>query len=301
MGEKYFDDDLEQIAQTSMGFGSGGGGGRSRDQPTWTSPFARLAKGKTLGKRIIMNRIIGSVDAVSPINILEITGENADAMQLGITFLPPLVLPTTGIVLPTNPQDINGLMSNFGEIGGGGVVPPGIPAAFVWDQLIGIIEWGIGGASYYAIVDIMNGCMVNVQASFCRLRGLLGLISGATAAAYGVSAFIGPAHVAPTHAQFTDRYGSVVAGASGAVRNIPWFAKEITILADTNDNMFTIIFFNDRAAAVEVGRYVISTATPGNSIPGTKLPIPGAGAYAYRIVNNGPVDQRYRAIFDLAI
>lgn len=257
------------------------------------SSFSNLADGKTLGKRVVLLRTLTTDEFFAPQNTLEVRGDDNDAMPLGITLMSPRVVPTAGLTLPADTQSITGEQDNIG-------IQQSLPA-FVWPQPLAFIDWGIGGIAHDLICDIGNGLMINLIASYVRVRVGFAQLDGTPEAAYVVGATIGPSHSAPTRAQFTEPVGTLAAGATSASRFVPHFAKEVTLMANGNDGPnYTIIFFQDAAAAQEVGRFTWSNAAPGHVPMGVKVPLPGA-AYYFRVVNNGGIQRLFRAIWDLAV
>lgn len=296
----YFTDDLEEIARRSMAFGKG------RNLPLWTSPFARLARGKTLGRRSVLN-VTGAVGAKTvnstQIDILEIRGEDDDAMQIGLTLCPPKALATLGLALPPIVDDINGQMDSEQLLA--------IGAGFVWGRCEAIIEWGIGGTSCRVDADFHNGLLVNMQASWMRVRGNFKDDGGGlAAAAYALTAFVGPAHASPSVAQSTVHVGNVTAPLTNSlVFPIPRFARNIQITCDAMDATNDYTLFLNRGTNIPSQVSAIRFLAAAGSSPyfptlTAKIPIPG-NAYYFHIQNNsagiGAGSRIFRAIFDLAV
>ena len=142
-------------------------------------------------------------------------GDDADAQQIILTIaLPTVVALAFADIALKNLQNLTGEQDNF-QVTTGDF--PGTADPIEWPQLECIIEWGVGGTSTKAVVDMMNGTTVNLVASFVRVHvavapsqrsGFVG-----TSAAYVLSAFIGPGFTVAKVAQKTVYVGDVAASA----------------------------------------------------------------------------------------
>lgn len=246
------------------------------------SDWAALCEGRTIGKRAVIVVPSGTADVFVPVNVFSLQAKDTQAIPISILLNSPQIVAPPAGGFPAAVQQITGETDNVEN-----------QDNLIWTQAIAEIEWGIGGVASKAIMDFENGSLINIQASYVRMRAILSAISGASAAAMVLSAFVGPAANPTSNPRFTDRSGSVNAGALGSVRSIPRFAKTLTPIANGALNV-EVRFFRDRAATDEVGRVVGYTG-------GFPIVIPGAGAYYFRYFNNTGGVLIMRSIFTLAL
>lgn len=227
--------------------------------------WGQLAAGKTLGKRITIpyNRLLPG-ESTSFLNMAEISGDDEDALQLSISLSPPTVF-SGGI--PANLQNASGQQDNIE-----------LPATVVFARPVANIDWGIGGVSHRATVDIVNGSHVEIAASWLRISGAIESPTGlTTTTAYVLGAFIGPGHGRPTSAQRTmNCVLPEVVSTRSSIQPIPRFAKNVILgghVAFGNVMVADIIFFLDNVAGSDVARY---TWTANNPLP---IPIPGGAMF----------------------
>lgn len=169
------------------------------------------------------------------------------------------------------------------------------------------IEWGNGGFQTQALVDIIQGQVISLNAGFVRVT--VGpdpqFFVGAALPDFGDFAVAIGAHVSygtrPAQAFAPTRtilipgpVGNVGAGVTSAIFEIPSFAKAAIVLAqpDTNPADPDIIQFIDGFGGLIYQR-VLSNAPEG-------APIPVAlDAMFFTIHNAGAVAKKYRVAFEL--
>ncbi len=236
--------------------GDGRGGGTPTDQKVPKTAYELLAGGRSLGKKVsLLVNTSNSTLIVNPpnVNILEVRGPDAAAMNLQFTITPPRIVQIDGINLTVaraqglvDAQQVSGTVSfndqevNFSD--------PAFPNGVAATPVIATIDWGIGGVSTErAEVDIMNGVNVNLTASFLRigisvdpLLAKMGVPAGTTAI-YELGGFVGPGYTKPNNAQRTIYMGGINpaagsdTGTSGFVP-IPRYATECTVAIGSGDS-----------------------------------------------------------------
>lgn len=185
------------------------------------SIFSYLARGKSLGKKVDLlydiSHPFGQGSAAAPdTNLLEVKGVDEAAMNLQFTIVPPRIIPIDSSFTldqakaAVQAQSASGAMDWLANEQGNRLVKS--------TPLIAKLEWGVGGASIEKVeVDILNGCCVNLTASFLRAAVavdpfcflLTNFPGGASPALYELAAFIGPGYTKPNNAQRTIRFRSV--------------------------------------------------------------------------------------------
>lgn len=186
---------------------------RRGDRDSQLSAWGRFTRGgQNCGKKAVLKYDASITSGQSQsVPLLSVTGDDADACQIILTIAPPLVVPLAFADIPDlNLQNLTGEQDNFQVISGNF---PGTAEPIEWPQLECVIEWGVGGTSCRAIVDIVNGATVNLVASFVRVHAVVapsqrsGFVG--TSAAYVLSAFIGPGMTIAKVAQKTVYVGTV--------------------------------------------------------------------------------------------
>lgn len=269
------------------------------DFPDPRTAWDRLTQGRTIGTSVNLlcdTSLPGKGDFPQDIGVLQIEGTDSDAMDLCVTLLPPLLIPTASIPDYGTPTfNLNGNFSFHGSNQSAGVNS-------VFTDLYAVVEWGIGGKNVRAEVDIGNGAVVGVQASWLRVKMAIDLVGGAAGdpAVYLASAFVGPGGPrGGTRSQRTiaaGATGTVNAGATSAPKPVPTVASYATLIWTTAQApVYSLIFYRDAAGTIEVGRYQY-TATSGQIT--AKIP---NGGYYFSILNGGAAPAAFRCIFDLTI
>lgn len=268
------------------------------------SSWARLAKGATLGKRIVIP-FTGGFEGINSgtLNILQVMSDDNSATQLAIVLSCPTVL-RPGITLPMDVQNISGQQTNI-QLG---------TTVAKFANPVAIIEWGIGGVSQSAEVDFLNGTVINVCASWVRVSAYIDGPDPDTGRdsdtmPYTLSAFIGPGQPQDNNARKTVFTSQIQGTAAlfpqyGEMKPIPLFASRATFRGARDPLVLDgiarkcYLFFYDNISGADgtVAGYLISDDNP--------LPfvVPN-GAYYFRtaaITGNTEVIFG-QVVFDLAL
>ena len=207
--------------------------------------YALLCEGRSLGKRVSL--LVNSADngsLISPakVNILQVDGANAAAMNLTLTISPPRVIPVggaTGISLAraqelVESQQASGTM-DFADVEDGNLGVACTPT-------IVLIDHGVGGVSTHHVeVDVLNGLTCTLSGSFVRvgvapdpLLAKFNIAAGSDAI-YELAAHLAPGSSKPSTAQRTIQLGLVQGpeddfffGTSGFAP-IPKFATQVAL------------------------------------------------------------------------
>lgn len=239
-----------------------------RRNPDPRTLFAMLGNGKTLGKRaplLISN--VKDATALSPTNLLEVNGPDDAAMPMVLTIAPPKFIRETSILGFPNidVQGVNGFQA-FSTLS----------AAFPNSDLTALIEWGTGGVSQSAEVDIINGAVVNLHASFVRVRVKATQINGGagTGGVYEVGAFLSPGEGKSYHPNtLTKNFAAGLAiGANTGAVVIPSFARSMNMVCQIGSVQCR--YWRDFNRTVLVSAYTIF----GTGGVNTKSPIPNGAA-----------------------
>jgi len=262
--------------------------------------FFRLAKDQGLGKK--SNLIyINSDDAPqpSPVDILEIRGDDLDATPLQVTLGRPLAIPRRLADISLDMQNATGEFS-AAEIGADDY--PGTASPIAWPPFVAIIEWGVGGARSRAFVDFVCGTTVNLgPCSFVRVHGAVpqdAIHEPGTTGVYTLSAFVGPGRPRDGIAQRTVYCGSIAGGADGDIFVIPPYAKRATAIGldvlPPNVTVCYVTFFRSPDGSNPIGSYVVNGNQP--------LPfnVPNGAQYA-SITSGMGTAQRFALCFELGI
>lgn len=199
------------------------------------------------------------------------------------------------------PEPVNVTLANL--------APYGWPT--VNAEIVGILEWGVGGANAVAMVDFINGTSFNIVADFVRLTArqqVLNNIAWPPAAPRDVmvSAFAVPgAMLATTTPQRTFASNLGIGNGLGVAYNIPPFAKEMVLSCNPNNVQVTVDFDFFPAPIGETFNAVAFPAGP--------FPIPNSNSWAivggvptamWRInvaALPSPALVAFRAVFHLAL
>lgn len=276
------------------------------DRPA-LSAWGRLSRGGAMGKKTNLVYAGNSSQAQTRarVTILEIRGDDADAQQLVVTLGPPSVVPRpfSQTLAQANPENLTGEQDSE-QIQSRGVFP-GTLLPVRWPQFEAIVEWGVGGASYRAVVDYLDGATINLVASWLRVFGAVASRPSSdlvgTSAVYTLSAFVGPGWT-PTTAQNTVGVGSVDSLAESGVFAVPRFARTACAVgcdpsATPNVTVATLRFWQSPdgvAGGNCVGNFVSTGAQP------LGFPIPAGAAY-FSVVNGMSVPSDMSVVFGLAI
>jgi hypothetical protein len=256
-------------------------------------------------KAVLIFNANGAAKQRSPVPILSIEGDDADAQQLVVTLSTPLVVPQAfeETLAHINGQNISGEQDNL-QIQSRGTFP-GLVTPIQWPPIEAILEWGVGGTSNRCAVDFVNGATVSLVASY--LRVFAAIVSGedidisGTSAAYTVAANVGPGWARPGTAQKTVYVGSVASLAESEVFAIPKFARSAYVVGcdpaaspTVEVTVATLRFWQSPDGTNNVGNFIASGNQP--------LPffVPNGAAYA-SVINGMGVASRMSIIYNLAI
>lgn len=252
--------------------------------------WERLARGKTLGKSIGINLLSGGgLGSAGNINMLELRGpSDEDAIALSILVSPPKFVHNGATASGPNPN-----------ISGTNYVKNDTNLR-VADPFIRLV-WGIGGVSNEADIDVAQGAMLSINASFVRITGFVGdpAFATVTDGGYELSAFIGPSIGRGPGGQRTIQSPNLPAvNVESQASAVPNFARGVRVVGIENPPVggfsASINFYRDFAGVVPIAEYLFTTNTPGF------LPVP-LGAYYFKLVPMVAAYTTMAAVFDLAI
>lgn len=284
--------------------------------------WPELSNGQPLGKKIVIPVPTGAgIPAPRPgaVDILQLkNGYDGLACQLSVTLLPPQYVPASALpggVFPRDVQAITGERYNDSIIS----TPPAI---FTGAPAIAVIEWGIGGVQAHAEVDFSNGAVVNIHASFVRVKAFIDIPSQSPTEAVAVilGAFVGPGWPRTPGAQRTYVVSPLQAGPGGfpqfsygsngyflavgaGVYPVPFYGKSVQLYginqlavppAVLNTFDADIVFFRDVALGIPLGSFHVTSTRPG------PVQVPN-GAQFWTLQNNAADSHLVSAIFDLSI
>jgi len=264
------------------------------------SAWGRLSRGGALGKKTVLVYRNNADEAQrAETSILEIQGDDMDARQIALTLLPPLAirLPFSE-TLARDPQNKTGEQGNEQYLSGNF---PGTSAPIAWPPIEAVVSWGIGGASSQAIVDFVNGCTVNLVASFLRVHARVPANTGfsGTSALYTLAAFVGPGWPRPGSATKTVYYPTIGSGAESVALPVPPYARSACVL--NRDDAGTPVATN---ATLRLWQSPNKTLSAGNLAFGgsSTLPQPISAAAMYASVLNGSATgSGFAVVYELSI
>lgn len=262
-----------------------GGGGRSGQAGSLGTEWAQLCRGRTVGKSAGVRLVSGGGLGTAGLNVLEISGPDELALPLSVLLSPPQVANTVAAVPVANIQSGQNNIQSLGR-----------SFASPFAQ----ITWGIGGISNTAEVDIQNGALLTIMASFVRVSVFVQdpPLATVTSCDYNLSAFIGPGRDKGLGCQRSMLATSIPAvGAETTIAPVPTFARRVRVTAVTaapgGVYVANIRFYRDLNSLLPVGEYLFSANAPG------MIEVPSGGYYFTLIP--GVVVTDMSAIFDLAI
>lgn len=260
--------------------------------------WARLTQSQPTGGRAVIlydNTVTEPQIAGTP--FLDLGGADDDATQMQIVIDAPRVIERSFVSLQGEPiQLLTGEYDNI-EIGSGDF--PGLLDPIRWPPLSVLIEWGTLTRTRM-LVDMINGCRVNVTASAVRAWAVItddAANNPGTSAAYAVRAFATPGWPTQQVAQRTVWLGTVVNNDASEIFPIPLRARQATVVGTsiTNPPAVTVAyirFYQDPAGAHGAGTFLINANQP---IP---FPIPNGAAY-FDVINSSGADVDMAALFPL--
>jgi len=262
--------------------GRGSGGNQGAGPLT---DWQRLSRGQALGKSVGIRLISGGGLGTNGTNALQVQGDDGNALPLCILLSPPKI---TANVTTVNPAQIPSGQGN--QVTG-----------FSWASPFARIEWGIGGVSNSCDVDIHQGAMVSLMASFVRVSIFVEdpPLATVTDALYTLSAFIGPGRDKWLGGQRSVAARSIPAvNVETAILEVPNFARRVKLVgaltAAASAFVGNIRFYRDRNSLLPVAEYIFAGNTPDS------FPVPN-GAYYFTIIPGVAAVDQMTAVFDLAI
>ena len=271
--------------------------------------WERLTRGQPLGKRAVMIYDASlDVEQTAGVPFFQLSGNDCDAQQLTLVLAPPTVVAEPFTDVRANDVNIQNLSTSQDNYEVSDADFPGALVPITWPPLQAKIKWGIGGHHTEAWVDIMNGCVVNLCASFVEVLAAIVLtddnaISG-TSAAYSLAAFIGPGFTRPGNAQNTVYVGSLEESAESLVFPVPRFAKRAYVIGRDPAvtpavTVATLRFWQNvlpagNAGARNVGNFL---CTSNQFQP---VDVPNGGQYFSVLSGEGQTNS-YAVIFDLSL
>ena len=269
------------------------------------SPFGRLAMEQPLGKSVQLIYNAGDDDAQAAFTeILRVEGDDLDATQMCITFAAPRVLPIAFVDIPQDVETSPTTSVSNSEVSADEF--PGSADPISWPPLQAVIEWGVQGGQARAIIDITNGCVINIVASFVKVQPIIA--QGATvdiestSACYQINGFIGPGWSKATNAKNTVFLGTVVNTDESAVFAVPKFAGRARLVAlDASVKPSTVVagylrFWQSpdgQAGGNIVGSYYQTPLSGPEDVP--------AGGLYFSVNNQTGADMKFAVIFELAL
>lgn len=265
--------------------------------------FGLLADGKPCGKKTVIDYIPPNISpglsTPSPVDILTVgaEGEESYAQQLSITLKSPQVIPGLTTSGTTDFQNLTGEQDSRALF-----LSPALNALSLANP-VALIQWGNGGTQCEAEVDYINGLVINLCASWVRVRAFIDKYELAFTTTdqlpYVLAAFVGPGTPKPNNAQRTIRAQTVDSF------YIPPFAKSIRMVGGDTSGLVPLAgmieFWRDAAKAQLVGR--INVTDGGDQVP-QSIPL---GAYFWSFTGTGgygalaDADKQTQAVFELAI
>ena len=274
---------------------------REMDRLEPLSPWGRMMRGQALGKKTILNYDATSiVDQPAPVNLFDLRGLDIDACQLQVTLNSPLAIPRAEADLGIDIQNQTG---EFTSQTVGSADYPGELDPIAWPPIVAILRWGVQGARAEAVVDFVNGTVINVPCSSIDVFAAIppdAIHAPGTSGAYVVSAFVGPGRPRDGNAQRTIYLGQIANGDESDVFVVPAFAKRATLIGcDSSGGVPAVTvgylrFWQRPDGARNVGNYIVSGNQPG------PFNVPNAGAY-FTVVSQMSVTALYAVCFELAI
>lgn len=282
-------------------------------------PWALLARGKTLGKRVVIAWLnpIGFaprghvVAQPGPVDLLNLNGNDENAQQFCLTLAATKLIPgvdssnppTNDIQRLTGEVDAIAAVNTVNNVGGG--ASQQAPDT-EWANAIAIVQWGIGGISERAEIDFFNGMCVNLCASWLRVSAVIIAPAVVTSSVpYVLGAFVGPGYPRPNSAQRTMPLGSIDTGIESQVFTVPRFAKDVTLMGGnaTASTAYagTIRFWRSRAGAADPQYGGVPVAAIAFSSADPRPVIVPSGGYYFSVVSGIAAPNEQQAVFGLTI
>lgn len=296
--------------------------------------YELLCNGRSLGKKV--NVLVGTSNAFnSKVNLLEVKGPDAGAMNLQIALMPPRVIPVYSGAGP-NPgliteaqafQLVNSQNASGTELNDSTGM---MQRNFIWSPMIAVLEWGIGGQAVERVeVDILNGLNVNLSASYLRIGvevdPLIGLLHGNfgdfSPGLYELGAFVGPGFAKRRNAQRTVMFQNSLGFTTDESKTSPivpipkfatsfwmnatpvnvglptvgWEAQVVWLLSAGNGVPYALGPNIGATGAIKIGSHTIT-----DNSEFVEIPIPN-GAQYFCIVNRSGFGIQPSVVFNLGI
>lgn len=286
-------------------------GGEGRPGPG-AQGWERLVLGQPLGKRsnlLFEAADIGTIQRAIP--FFQLRGDDRDAMPLTLTLIPPEVVfaePATAIEdAQGNMQNIGGSQDSF-EVSDADF--PGTSIPVTWPPMLARVKWGTGGINTFADVDLCNGVVLNLHASFVEVWPYVDLVDAngisGTSAVYSLGAFLSPGYTKPGNAQRTVYCGAIAADVESITFRVPRFAKRAYLVASDKTALTpqltagTLRFWQNvlpagDANAKNLGNFYFAGATSFQSVE-----IPNGSMY-FSVLSGMSITSLFSVIFDLMI
>ncbi len=279
---------------------------RETDSVESLSPWARLSRGQSLGSKVNINYSAAADGPQASQNaIFELRGEHRDldACQLSVTLLSPSVIPNEVANIGI---DIAGATGELDAANVGAENFPGTVAPIAWPPIVACIRWGVGGARATALVDFVNGTVVNVPASALDVWAIVppdAVNAPGTSGIYTLSAFVSPGVPRPGNAQRTVFVGELELAEESDIFVVPAFAKRVTVIGCdpvTTPGVAPAVtvaylrFWQSPDGTNNVGNFLVSGNVPAS------FNVPNGGMY-FSVVSGMSTDAPFAAIFDLTI
>lgn len=333
--EKLMADDFERSVTAARELR--GMGKRGDASPVAASSWEFLARGKTLGKKVLVDfRTATSATRAqsSSLVILRIdprgSGDDSVGHQVCLTLSPPECFPINTPIPADLTTGAGGSMDNvdaaqpaikvegYGFIGGSSCSNGTVLAApnstvmdFRFSNAIALLQWGVGDITNRAEVDMANGLSLNLICSWIAVRAMVEQAGQTTQSLlYNLGANIGPGNSKPNGGQRTVVVGGIANGGESPVFPVPRFARRAMLVAsDGVGSVYvgTLSFWRsqdkeDAGAFFPVADYLFSS----NVANAQWSPIPNGAQYftvrgQYAPGVGGLVAPQYSVIFDLSI
>lgn len=259
-----------------------------------------LSAGFGLGKRAVFHHsAVAPLLSTDVVNFLEIRGDDRRAMQLSVTLSPPRFSKPADVApylaSGRNLQDFPGPWCDNGEVE--------LATGPTTPNLCAFVEWGIGGVSERAAVDMSNGLCINLQTSFLRIGGFIEQPFALTSQVfYELSAFVGPGTPKGNrNATKTVIAPILLAGIESAIMRVPRFAREVIIASVATPpsvalSPVTIVFYRGPVGGGvnPIARYTWSQALGAID----RVPVPNGSLF---FTLQCAAEQLATPIFELAI
>lgn len=238
------------------------------------------------------------------VDMINVEGDDLDALQLVVTLHPPRVIPIAfeevGRILAQ--QNMTGEQTNA-QVSIDRF--PGTKHSIRWPPLEAAIEFGVGGVATKVVVDYLNGVTLTVPASFLRVSALVtqskerGEITG-TSAAYYLAAHVGPGF-AESHAQRTIFVGHIDNRHESQIFDVPKFAKVATLIGTREHHRHRqpilsvgwIRFWQSPDGHEGVADFFVSSGQE-------RVEVPNAAQY-FSVFNESGHKMKMSTIFELAL